>query len=48
MPSQGPLNPPSWVLPDLAPERKKAGVVLGLEDTISAKNNGRIMERSLP
>jgi L-ribulose-5-phosphate 3-epimerase len=34
------------LLRDLAPEAEKAGVVLGLEDTISAENNVRIMERS--
>ncbi len=33
-------------LRDLAPEAEKAGVVLGLEDTISAEDNVRIMERS--
>jgi sugar phosphate isomerase/epimerase len=33
-------------LRDLAPEAQKAGVVLGLEDTISAEDNVRIMERS--
>ncbi len=34
------------VLRDLAPEATKAGVVMGLEDTISAEDNVRIMERS--
>lgn len=34
------------VLRDLAPEAEKAGVTLGLEDTISAEDNVRIMERS--
>jgi sugar phosphate isomerase/epimerase len=34
------------VLRDLAPEATKAGVVLGLEDTISAEDNVRIIERS--
>lgn len=34
------------VLRDLAPEAEKAGVILGLEDTISAENNVRIMDRS--
>ena len=34
------------VLRDLAPEAQKAGVILGLEDTISAEDNVRIMERS--
>jgi sugar phosphate isomerase/epimerase len=33
-------------LRELAPEASKAGVVLGLEDTISAEDNVRIMERS--
>lgn len=33
-------------LRDLAPEAEKAGVILGLEDTISAEDNVRIMERS--
>jgi sugar phosphate isomerase/epimerase len=34
------------VLRDLAPEAEKAGVILGLEDTISAKDNVRIMDRA--
>ena len=34
------------VLRDLGPEAEKAGVVLGLENTISAEDNVRIMERS--
>lgn len=34
------------VLKELAPEAVKAGVLLGLEDTISAEDNVRIMERS--
>jgi L-ribulose-5-phosphate 3-epimerase len=33
-------------LKELGPEAQKAGVILGLEDTISAKDNVRIMERS--
>ena len=33
-------------LRDLGPEAEKAGVILGIEDTISAKDNARIMERS--
>ena len=33
-------------LRELAPEAEKAGVILGLEDTISAEDNVRIMERS--
>jgi len=32
-------------LRELAPEAEKAGVILGLEDTISAEDNVRIMER---
>jgi L-ribulose-5-phosphate 3-epimerase len=34
------------VLRDLGPEAQKSGVILGLEDTISARDNVRIMERS--
>ena len=34
------------VLKDLAPAAEKAKVILGLEDTISAKDNVRIMERA--
>ncbi len=34
------------VLKELAPAAEKAGVTLGLEDTISAKDNVRIMERT--
>jgi len=33
-------------LREIAPEAEKAGVILGLEDTISAEDNARIMERS--
>ena len=33
-------------LRDLGPEAEKAGVILGLENTISAEDNARIMERS--
>ncbi|MCI0391788.1 MAG: sugar phosphate isomerase/epimerase [Acidobacteria bacterium] len=33
-------------LREIAPAAEKAGVILGLEDTISAKDNVRIMERS--
>jgi L-ribulose-5-phosphate 3-epimerase len=33
-------------LRDLAPEAEKANVILGLEDTISAEDNVRIMDRS--
>ena len=32
-------------LRDLAPEAEKAGVILGLEDTISAEDNARILDR---
>ena len=34
------------VLRELAPEAQKAGILLGLEDTISAEDNVRIMERT--
>jgi len=34
------------VMRELAPEAEQAGVILGLEDTISAEDNVRIMERS--
>jgi len=34
------------VLREVAPAAERAGVVLGLEDTISARDNARIMERS--
>jgi L-ribulose-5-phosphate 3-epimerase len=34
------------VLKELAPDAEKAGVILGLEDTISAEDNVRIMERA--
>ena len=34
------------VLKELAPAAEKAGVILGLEDTISAEDNVRIMERT--
>ena len=34
------------VLREIAPEAEKAGIILGLEDTISAEDNVRIMERS--
>ena len=33
-------------LREIAPAAEKAGVILGLEDTISARDNVRIMERS--
>lgn len=34
------------ILKEIAPSAEKAGVILGLEDTISARNNVRIMERT--
>ena len=34
------------VLRDLGPEAESAGVILGLEDTLSAENNVRMMEQS--
>jgi sugar phosphate isomerase/epimerase len=34
------------ILRELGPEAQKAGVILGLEDTISARDNVRIMERA--
>jgi sugar phosphate isomerase/epimerase len=34
------------VLREIAPQAEKAGVILGLEDTISARDNVRIMERA--
>lgn len=34
------------VLREIAPEAERAGVILGLENTISARDNARIMERS--
>ncbi len=34
------------VLRELAPEAEKAGVLLGLENTLSARDNARILERS--
>ena len=34
------------ILKELAPEAERAGVLLGLEDTISAEDNVRIMERA--
>ncbi|MBC7924035.1 MAG: sugar phosphate isomerase/epimerase, partial [Bryobacteraceae bacterium] len=34
------------VLRDIAPQAEKAGVILGLEDTISAEDNVRIVERT--
>ncbi len=34
------------VLREIAPQAEKAGVILGLEDTVSAEDNVRIMERT--
>jgi len=34
------------VLRELAPDAQKAGVILGLEDTVSARDNVRVMERA--
>src|SRR5207245_6901867 len=34
------------LLRELGPQAEKAGVILGLEDTISARDNVRIMERT--
>ena len=34
------------VLREIAPEAEKAGVILGLEDTVSAEDNVRIMDRA--
>jgi len=34
------------VLREIAPEAQKAGIILGLEDTISAEDNVRIMDRT--
>ena len=44
--SQDEMDHVGDVLRDLAPEAEKAGVILGLEDTISAEDNVRIMDRS--
>lgn len=43
---QDEMNRVGDALRDLAPEAEKAGVILGLEDTISAEDNVRIMDRS--
>lgn len=40
------MNHTGDVLRDLAPEAEKTGVILGLEDTISAEDNVRIMDRT--
>ena len=44
--TQDEMNHVGDVLRALAPEAEKAGVILGLEDTISAEDNVRIMDRS--
>jgi len=44
--SKGDIDHVGDALRDLAPEAEKAGVILGLENTISAEDNIRIMERS--
>jgi len=44
--SQDEMDHVGDALCDLAPEAEKAGVILGLEDTISAEDNVRIMDRS--
>jgi len=43
---EGERNAVGDTLRDLAPEAEKAGVILALENTISAEDNVRIMERS--
>ncbi len=44
--TQSEMNYVGDALRDLGPEAAKAGVILGIEDTISAKDNARILERS--
>jgi L-ribulose-5-phosphate 3-epimerase len=44
--TQGEMDYVGDALRGLAPEAEKAGVILGLEDTISAEDNVRIMDRS--
>lgn len=44
--TKGEMDYTGDALRDLGPEAEKAGVILGLEDTISAEDNVRIMERS--
>ena len=46
MRTQDEMNYAADALRDLGTEAEKAGVILGLEDTISAEDNVRIMERS--
>ena len=40
------MNHVGDALREIAPEAEKAGVILGLEDTVSAENNVRIMDRA--
>ena len=40
------MNKVGDILKELAPAAEKAGVILGLEDTISARDNVRIMDRT--
>src|SRR5215471_3683784 len=44
--SQAEMDYTADALRDLGPEAEKAGVILGIEDTISAADNVRILERS--
>lgn len=44
--TQGEMDRVGDVLREVAPAAEKAGVILGLEDTISARDNVRIMERT--
>ncbi len=44
--TRGEMDHVGDALRDLAPAAKSAGVILGLEDTISAEDNVRIMDRS--
>jgi len=44
--NHGEMDYVAGVLKELAPAAEKAGVTLGLEDTISAEDNVRIMERA--
>jgi L-ribulose-5-phosphate 3-epimerase len=46
MKTQAEMDRVGDVLRELAPDARKAGVILGLEDTISARDNVRIMERA--
>jgi sugar phosphate isomerase/epimerase len=43
--TQSEMDHTAEALRDLAPEAEKAGVILGLENTISAEDNARILER---